>query len=62
LKNSIRLSKEIGNYSIGTDVIIGFPEENEEDLMILIKLVKELHFTYLPYFPFSPRHILKQRK
>ncbi|HLG20600.1 MAG TPA: tRNA (N(6)-L-threonylcarbamoyladenosine(37)-C(2))-methylthiotransferase MtaB [Bdellovibrionota bacterium] len=41
--------------SIGTDIIVGFPGETEENFERTIRSMEELPFTYLHVFPYSPR-------
>lgn len=45
----------IDNISIGTDVIVGFPGEREDDYRKTYTLVQGLPFSYLHVFPFSSR-------
>lgn len=40
---------------IGTDVIAGFPGETEEEFQHTLAFVREMPFTYLHVFPYSPR-------
>lgn len=47
------LHSKIPNLSIGTDVIIGFPGENEEKFNKTFHLMESLPFSYLHVFPFS---------
>jgi threonylcarbamoyladenosine tRNA methylthiotransferase MtaB len=44
-----------GVLGLGADIITGFPGETDEDHAQTVALVKELPFTYLHVFPFSPR-------
>lgn len=41
--------------SIGTDVIVGFPFETDEDFEKTLKLMENLKFSYLHVFTYSPR-------
>jgi threonylcarbamoyladenosine tRNA methylthiotransferase MtaB len=41
--------------AVGTDVIVGFPGETEEDFAAGCALLEELPLAYLHVFPFSPR-------
>ena len=43
------------NAAITTDVIVGFPDETEEDFNITKENIKKLKFTELHVFPFSKR-------
>ena len=40
---------------LGTDVMVGFPGETEEDFADTVSLIKSLPYTYLHVFAFSPR-------
>ncbi|MEO2068059.1 MAG: tRNA (N(6)-L-threonylcarbamoyladenosine(37)-C(2))-methylthiotransferase MtaB [Desulfurobacteriaceae bacterium] len=40
---------------IGTDVMVGFPTESDEDFEETRKLIEEIPFGYLHVFPYSPR-------
>ncbi|MGQ9471723.1 MAG: tRNA (N(6)-L-threonylcarbamoyladenosine(37)-C(2))-methylthiotransferase MtaB [Candidatus Aminicenantales bacterium] len=41
--------------SLGADIIVGFPGEEEEDFLTLYNLVARWPLTYLHVFPYSPR-------
>lgn len=41
--------------AITTDVIVGFPTETEEDLLLSLSMVEEAGFARVHAFPFSPR-------
>jgi len=41
--------------AIGTDVIVGFPGETDEDFSDTVRLIESLPFAYGHVFPFSPR-------
>ncbi len=43
------------NISITTDIIVGFPEENEEDFNNTLETVKEINFSKVHVFPYSLR-------
>ena len=43
------------NISITTDVIVGFPNETEDDFNTTVNTIKEINFTKLHVFPFSVR-------
>ena len=43
------------NTSITTDVIVGFPNETEDDFNTTVNTIKEIKFTKLHVFPFSVR-------
>jgi threonylcarbamoyladenosine tRNA methylthiotransferase MtaB len=48
--------------AIGTDIIVGFPTETEEDFEKTYKLVQNLPFTYLHVFSYSDRPYTKANK
>lgn len=48
-------SARLGSFGLGTDVIVGFPGENDESFGSTVRMVEELPFTYLHVFPFSRR-------
>lgn len=41
--------------AIGTDLIVGFPGESEEDFGLTLRAVEEIPFAYLHLFPYSDR-------
>jgi len=45
--------------AIGTDVIVGFPTETEEDFRETLSLIEEIPFAYLHLFPYSDRPFTK---
>jgi threonylcarbamoyladenosine tRNA methylthiotransferase MtaB len=49
------IRKENGDISIGTDIILGFPEESEEDFRLTLEAVEKVQFSYVHQFTFSPR-------
>jgi threonylcarbamoyladenosine tRNA methylthiotransferase MtaB len=50
-----QIKKEIPDISITTDVMVGFPNEDEEDFNDTIKVVKEIKFSKVHVFKFSKR-------
>ncbi len=46
---------KIPGLGLGTDIIVGFPGETEEDFRATTELVRSLPFSYLHVFPYSPR-------
>lgn len=44
------------DISITTDVIVGFPNETEEDFKITIENIKDINFSKLNVFPYSKRN------
>ena len=51
--NKLRKSNPL--FSFTTDIIIGFPGEDEEDFAATCALVKKIQFGKVHIFPFSPR-------
>jgi threonylcarbamoyladenosine tRNA methylthiotransferase MtaB len=49
------LKKSWPDLNLGTDLIIGFPGEEEEDFQATYNFIKKNPFTYLHLFPYSPR-------
>ena len=49
------LYKAFPNASITTDIIVGFPTENEEDFVESLNIVTEAGFSQIHAFPYSPR-------
>ncbi len=45
--------------AIGTDIIVGFPTESEEDFEKTLRFVKEFPFAYIHVFPYSDRPFTK---
>lgn len=55
-KNIIeKIRKVRPNISITTDVIVGFPQETEEDFNECLDFVKEINFSKVHTFPYSKR-------
>ena len=55
-KNIIeKIRKVRPNISITTDVIVGFPQESEEDFNECLEFVKEINFSKVHTFPYSKR-------
>ena len=48
--------------AIGTDIIVGFPSETEEDFLQTYKLLQELPIAYMHVFPYSDRPFTKASK
>jgi threonylcarbamoyladenosine tRNA methylthiotransferase MtaB len=40
---------------LGTDVMVGFPGESDDDFRETVRLLEQLPFAYVHVFPFSPR-------
>ena len=55
-KNKIKKIKEIRpDISITTDIIVGFPEESEDDFQETLAFSKEIGFSKIHVFPYSRR-------
>ncbi|HSG81244.1 MAG TPA: MiaB/RimO family radical SAM methylthiotransferase [Gemmatimonadota bacterium] len=52
----IRLVERVRPLGLGTDVIVGFPGESEEDHHRTVELIEALPFTYVHVFPYSERN------
>ncbi len=50
-----RLAERVAPLGLGTDVIVGFPGETDEDHRRTVALVEALPFTYVHVFPYSER-------
>jgi threonylcarbamoyladenosine tRNA methylthiotransferase MtaB len=50
-----RMADRLPVFGLGADIITGFPGETEADHAATATLVRELPFTYLHVFPYSPR-------
>jgi threonylcarbamoyladenosine tRNA methylthiotransferase MtaB len=46
---------KVENIALGSDIIVGFPEEGEEEFAETFAALTDLPFSYLHVFPFSPR-------
>ncbi len=55
--NELSLTKP--KVSIGTDVIVGYPQETLQEFDQTVKLIEKLPLTYLHVFPFSAREETK---
>ncbi|MFQ5740906.1 MAG: tRNA (N(6)-L-threonylcarbamoyladenosine(37)-C(2))-methylthiotransferase MtaB [Acidobacteriota bacterium] len=49
------IREKIPEAGIGTDIIVGFPGETEEDHQQSVDFVRRMPFTYLHVFPYSDR-------
>ncbi len=49
------LAAGAGHLNIGTDLIVGFPAEDEKSFQETLDLVKTVELGYLHVFPYSPR-------
>ena len=50
-----KITRQFSNISIGTDIIVGFPTEEESHFNNTMSFLDSQPFTYLHVFPFSPR-------
>lgn len=50
-----KLVREIPNISIGTDLIVGFPNETDKNFAETLEFIKSQPFSKIHVFPFSPR-------
>ena len=55
-KNMITKIKEIPNISLTTDLIVGFPNETEEDFKETLDTLNVIKFTKIHTFPYSRRN------
>ena len=53
--SSIAFAREIPHASIGTDIIVGFPGETDEDFAVLEAYLRESPITHVHVFPYSDR-------
>jgi threonylcarbamoyladenosine tRNA methylthiotransferase MtaB len=58
----VNLNILMPHINIGTDILVGFPGETEEDFQQTLELTEKLPFGYLHVFPFSPRPGTKASK
>lgn len=49
------IHSELPDAGLGTDVLVGFPGETEQDFAETCALIEDSPLTYLHVFPFSPR-------
>jgi threonylcarbamoyladenosine tRNA methylthiotransferase MtaB len=50
-----KIVEKVDNIAVGSDVIVGFPGESEEDFSNTLTFVRDLPLAYMHIFPFSPR-------
>lgn len=50
-----QIVRSVPDAAIGTDLIAGFPGEDEAAFQETVRLVEDLPFSYLHVFPYSPR-------
>ncbi len=54
-RRALEIAARISPIGLGADIITGFPGESPADHASTVALVRELPFTYLHVFPYSPR-------
>jgi len=57
-----RAVEKIPGLGLGTDVMVGFPAESEEDFQATVDLLERLPFSYFHVFPFSKRKGTRAQK
>jgi threonylcarbamoyladenosine tRNA methylthiotransferase MtaB len=50
-----RLQKQNPDFTVTTDIIVGFPGESEADFQETLEIVSKVQFAKVHMFPFSPR-------
>src|SRR5699024_4548372 len=50
-----KIKKALPGLAITSDVIVGFPGETEEEFMETYQFIKDIGFSELHVFPYSPR-------
>lgn len=55
IKKLKKIRETISDICLTTDVIVGFPNETEEDFIDTKNLIEEVEFNMLHVFPYSPR-------
>jgi len=50
-----KIDQQVPGVNIGTDIIVGFPSEDESSFNKTLKIVEQLPFGYLHVFPYSMR-------
>ena len=59
LDRALKLKKMVPDVSIGTDIIVGFPGESDEDFEDTLDVVKKVKFEQIFSFKYSPRPLTK---
>ncbi len=54
-RRALEIAARVSPLGLGADIITGFPGESPADHAGTVELVRELPFTYLHVFPYSPR-------
>ena len=52
----------IPNVSISTDLIVGFPNETDEDFKETLKTLKEINFSFIHVFPYARKALTRADK
>lgn len=48
--------EKVPDIHLGTDLIVGFPTETEDDFQTMLDWTRKIHYSNIHVFPFSPRH------
>ena len=56
IERVLYMQKEIDGLAIGSDIIVGFPQESDSDYAQTKEAVKQANITYLHVFPYSVRN------
>lgn len=56
LEKVARLKELVPNVCLGTDIIVGFPGESDEDFEMTLKVMKEIAYSVAFIFAYSPRN------
>lgn len=59
MEKIVWLKRDVPGIGISTDIIVGFPEETEDDFQQTMKLVKEVEFDGIYSFKYSPRPLTR---
>lgn len=50
-----KIRNVVPDIALTTDVIVGFPQENDEDFNETVEFIKKVNFSEIHVFPYSPR-------
>ncbi|HOM65148.1 MAG TPA: tRNA (N(6)-L-threonylcarbamoyladenosine(37)-C(2))-methylthiotransferase MtaB [Ignavibacteriales bacterium] len=50
-----KIISNVHNYGLGIDVIVGFPDETDDDFLVTYNFLENIPFTYLHVFTYSER-------
>lgn len=56
------IQQQVPDIAITTDIIVGFPQETEEDFLETLKVAQEIPFAKIHVFPYSPRNFTAAAK